>query len=355
MTNKEYIKYLLDAKTQCIWIKTYEEARVLEDLREIVFDYKEENKTFTLNTWSITEGLLELPIVDTDEEKPAATNLKNPDLLFADMKEKHLSKNEQNIIWVLRDLDKVFNSAAFLSRHVRDLKEYGGYTSYQPMIIVSINSAVPKDLDKLVTVMDYDLLQEEDIEDMVNQFISNIADTCSNLINIEPEEKQKIVKALCGFTYIEIVTLLRKNYIKEGTLSYSFMINEKIKSIQKTDVLKFKVPEVNFSDVGGNDNFKEWVALVKDVFCEEAKEYGCTPLKGYLAFGIPGSAKTMSAEALAGELSVPLIKFDSSKILSKLVGESEKNIEEALRLVRASAPCVFLIDEVEKILGGKVS
>lgn len=353
MTNKEYIKYLLDAKTPCIWIKTYEEARVVEDLREIAFEYKEDGRDFSLNVWSITEGLINMPVVDTDEEKPPSVSHKNPDNLFASIKESQTSKVPRDIIWVLRDLDKIFANVAFLTRHIRDLKEYGGTESYQPLVITSITGNVPKDLDKLVTVLDYDTLSEEDIESMVNQFISNIAETYSFFINISAEEKENIVKTLRGFTYIEIVTLLRKNYIKEGTLSYSFMADEKVKMIQKTDVLKFKVSQINLSSMGGNDNFKEWISLVKTVFNNSAKEYGCSPLKGYLAFGIPGSAKTMSAEALAGELHIPFIKFDSSKILSKLVGESEKNIEEALRLVKASAPCVFLIDEVEKILGGK--
>lgn len=38
--------------------------------------------------------------------------------------------------------------------------------------------------------------------------------------------------------------------------------------------------------------------------------------------------------------------------MSSLVGQSERNMEEAIRLVKASAPCIFLIDEVEKLFGG---
>jgi SpoVK/Ycf46/Vps4 family AAA+-type ATPase len=41
-----------------------------------------------------------------------------------------------------------------------------------------------------------------------------------------------------------------------------------------------------------------------------------------------------------------------SKIMNKLVGESEKRIDQAFRIVKACAPCVFLIDEVEKAMGG---
>lgn len=41
-----------------------------------------------------------------------------------------------------------------------------------------------------------------------------------------------------------------------------------------------------------------------------------------------------------------------SKIMDKLVGQSERKIEQAFRVAKACAPCVFLWDEVEKMLGG---
>ena len=42
-----------------------------------------------------------------------------------------------------------------------------------------------------------------------------------------------------------------------------------------------------------------------------------------------------------------------SKILTKFVGESERKIDQAITLIKSCAPCVLLIDEVEKCLGGK--
>lgn len=38
--------------------------------------------------------------------------------------------------------------------------------------------------------------------------------------------------------------------------------------------------------------------------------------------------------------------------MNKLVGESEKKIDQAFRIAKACAPCVFLFDEVEKALSG---
>ena len=41
-----------------------------------------------------------------------------------------------------------------------------------------------------------------------------------------------------------------------------------------------------------------------------------------------------------------------AKITSRFAGETERNMYKALNLVKSCAPCVFLIDEIEKALGG---
>lgn len=50
-----------------------------------------------------------------------------------------------------------------------------------------------------------------------------------------------------------------------------------------------------------------------------------------------------------------MLSLNMSKIMNKLVGESEKKIDQAFRIAKACAPCVFLFDEVEKALAGTKS
>ena len=86
-----------------------------------------------------------------------------------------------------------------------------------------------------------------------------------------------------------------------------------------------------------------------------AKKFGRKPPKGYMAVGIPGAGKSAIAEAFAGEMKVPLLVFDMSKIMNRMVGESEKGIAKALETAANCSPCVLLLDEVEKALGGYAS
>lgn len=66
--------------------------------------------------------------------------------------------------------------------------------------------------------------------------------------------------------------------------------------------------------------------------------------------GESGTGKSMSAEALAGELSVPLFSVDLASIVDKYIGETEKNLEEVFRAVE-NEDGVLLFDEADALFG----
>lgn len=70
--------------------------------------------------------------------------------------------------------------------------------------------------------------------------------------------------------------------------------------------------------------------------------------RGLLMDGPPGTGKTMGAKFLADHLGVPLYRLDIAGIKGKYVGESEGALQAALAQLDQAAPCVCLIDEVEK-------
>ena len=66
--------------------------------------------------------------------------------------------------------------------------------------------------------------------------------------------------------------------------------------------------------------------------------------------GPPGTGKTMAAEVIANELHVDLLKIDLSQIVSKYIGETEKNLRQ-LFAQAASANAILLFDEADALLG----
>lgn len=75
--------------------------------------------------------------------------------------------------------------------------------------------------------------------------------------------------------------------------------------------------------------------------------------RGLLFNGPPGTGKTMGAKYLAKELDLPLYHLDIAALMEKYVGESESNLRIALKQAENSAPCVMIIDEVEKLFSGQ--
>ncbi len=71
-----------------------------------------------------------------------------------------------------------------------------------------------------------------------------------------------------------------------------------------------------------------------------------------LLLGVPGTGKSAFAKALGNETGRPTLILDIGSLMGSLVGQSEENIRQALRIADAMAPCVLFVDEIEKGLAG---
>lgn len=73
--------------------------------------------------------------------------------------------------------------------------------------------------------------------------------------------------------------------------------------------------------------------------------------KGIVALlsGPPGTGKTLTAEAIASELDRPLLVAGASTVLSKYLGETERNVERLFQVSRARGAVLF-IDECDSVL-----
>jgi hypothetical protein len=79
---------------------------------------------------------------------------------------------------------------------------------------------------------------------------------------------------------------------------------------------------------------------------EELVEHSLSPSTKLLLTGEPGVGKTLSASYLAQRLDLPLAAIDPATVMSSLLGESARNLREALTWCRRN-PCVVLIDEFD--------
>lgn len=66
--------------------------------------------------------------------------------------------------------------------------------------------------------------------------------------------------------------------------------------------------------------------------------------------GPSGTGKTMAAGIIAGELGLPLFRIDLARVVSKWIGETEKNLDRVFKAAEDSNAVLF-IDEADALLG----
>lgn len=130
---------------------------------------------------------------------------------------------------------------------------------------------------------------------------------------------------------------------------------QRLRDLEDTET-RFKpeqdISNTTFDDVVGLEDVKRYIRLNlinpfdnPEVYTLFSKKAG----GGALLYGPPGTGKTMIAKAIANEVNAPFYSVKASDIMSKWVGESERNIKNLFEAVRSHKACVLFIDEIESL------
>lgn len=119
-------------------------------------------------------------------------------------------------------------------------------------------------------------------------------------------------------------------------------------------------PNVSWAEVIGLDDAKN---ALRESIVYPAKRPDLFPLgwpRGILLYGPPGCGKTVLAAATASEIDGYFINVDAASMMSKWLGEAEKNVSKLFTMARGMAekeglPVILFIDEVDSLLGNRNS
>lgn len=114
-------------------------------------------------------------------------------------------------------------------------------------------------------------------------------------------------------------------------------------------------PNVKWPEVVGLEQAKK---AIKEAIVYPVQRPDLFPLgwpRGILLFGPPGCGKTLLAAAVATEIDANFISVDAASIMSKWLGEAEKNVARLFGSSRKSAnngkPAIVFIDELDSLMG----
>ncbi|WP_088362650.1 AAA family ATPase [Bacillus cereus] len=280
----------------------------------------------------------------------------------------HIIDRKENSIQLFLDANKrlEFGDLKVKETLIRSLKDFAyeslfpfsegfNYTPYtsedtpfkKSIIFVSPTLFVPKEIESLVHIINFDNPSREELINICTSFVD------SRQLNLDKQKIDDIAQSLVGLTESQSMLAIRKSYHlnEQKDVSVKDIQNEKIQIIKKKGTLDFIDSNINKTDIGGFDELFNWISKRKLLLNEETKKkYNLSYPKGALLTGVQGCGKSLAVKVIANEFGIPLIRLDLGSIFGRWLGESEGNLRRALAIAEQMAPCVLWIDEIEKSL-----
>ena len=348
---RQTIAQLCRARFPFIYVPTWEEDRVVDELSAVCSDAALIRTPRKVFVWTLTSGLTKAGAgqsTDADTQAPLKAL-------------GQVAKATEPSLFVFKDFHVFFGGQGRAPDHqvirklrdlVRTLKE-----SPQPNNVIFVSPAVelPVELQKDVTIVDFALPDERDISRVLSQMIEVNRHGGRITINLTDEDEERLTKAALGLTLHEAENAFARAMVEDGMLDVSdveVIVEEKRQIIKKTEVLEFIPSGPSFDDVGGLENLKRWLHKRSGSWRDAAQRYCLPAPKGILITGVPGCGKSLTAKCTSQLWQLPLLRLDIGRIFSGLVGSSEQNMRTALKTAEAISPSILWIDEIEKGFGG---
>ena len=208
-----------------------------------------------------------------------------------------------------------------------------------------MNYAIPKELQDLITVLQFQLPSESEINHELTRLINSLN------IEVETELFENLSRACQGLSLERIRRVLSKiiaTYKTIDTNSISILLTEKKQIIGQTEILEYCSVNEKIMTLGGLKVLKDWLKKRQIAFGLRALNYGLPTPRGLLLIGIQGTGKSLTAKAIAKEWQLPLLKLDVGKLFGGIVGESESRLRQMINLAETISPCILWIDEIDK-------
>ncbi|RGC69760.1 ATP-dependent zinc metalloprotease FtsH 2 [Micromonospora sp. MW-13] len=346
---RDTLSQLLKARVPVLQVCSYEEQRVLGEIAAVAHDVARVRTPRGVWTWSATRGLVS---PDGNRRQGTTDPVAALDAAW---------RIDEPALVVLADLHPALGAGnrpadPGVVRRLRELAvAYRSGPVPRTLVLLSPVPDLPVELAKDVTVVDFPLPTEPEVRAVLDGIIA--ANTVTGRIRIDLDERgrERLAKAALGLTLHEAENAFARAMVDDGVLDASdlrLVHEEKRQVVRRSGLLEFLDDPVALADVGGLENLKRWLAKRDGAWLAEAAAYGLPAPRGVLITGVPGCGKSLTAKAVAAAWGLPLLRLDIGKVFAGLVGSSEQNMREAIRVAEATAPCVLWLDEIEKGFAG---
>jgi hypothetical protein len=310
-----------------LWIESHEHPDALLAIAQLC---RREN--WQLATWDIEQGL---QVPGTQIETGGS------DPLAAIRAAAALATPDGTALLILENFHRFLQSAEIVQAVARQV--IAGRQNRTILVVLAPVVQLPVELEKLFVVIEHELPDRQQLI----QIARGIATEESELP--EGRDLDAVLDAAAGLTRLEAENAFSLSLVRQGRVTPEAVWELKTQTLRKSGSLELHRGEDNFNSLGGLSALKAFCkrALLQPVRCDPRRRP-----RGVLLLSPPGCGKSQFCKALGQEVGRPVLILDVGSLMGSLVGQSEERTRQALRVVDAMAPCVLMIDEVEKAFAG---
>ncbi len=340
----------IKAKNTLVFVETTEEeelAGVIKNVCRVI--------NYGLVEWNPIDNYKD--ITPQNVVKPLAPMSTISDL-FLMLGEIGSKSNNNRAVYFIKDISFFIHQTtqrenlAVLVRNLKNLK-YSLKNTDKTIIVCGRRFDLPAELEDDFKIIQHKRPDEKLLNDIFIDFIAS--NNLSKHVSANQEQINEIVKSAKGLTADQFRDCIALSLIKNGNIGIKTLdevLENKKQIIRKRGILEYIDESVSMTEVGGLDNIKDWIRKRQKAFMPAAREKGLPEPKAILVFGVPGTGKSLVAKAISSVWRRPILRFDIGRVFGSFVGESDRNLREALATAESVAPCILWIDELEKAFAG---
>jgi hypothetical protein len=256
-------------------------------------------------------------------------------------------------VFILKDFHRHMDDPVVV-RRLRDVGQKFA-ANRRTVVITSPEIAVPAELTTLVEYFDLPLPDQDRLHELIHEMFTRLSKTYTLKLQLDAAGVDAMAANLRGLSEEEAERAISQALVTRYALcpeSVTDVLDAKKQLLRHSGMLEFVEASDNMSAVGGLENLKHWLGQRRGAWEDAAREFGLEPPRGMIVLGVQGCGKSLCARAVAGEWKLPLVKFDTSAVYDKYIGETEKRIRKVFQVAEGLAPCVLWIDELEKVFAG---
>lgn len=313
-----------------IWIESHEHEDALQEIAQLA-----QREAWRLAVWDLEQGLR---VAGTE---PTLSDSGGNDPLAAVRSVNTLATKDGSALLVLVNFHRFLQSAEIVQALAKQLAS--GKQNRTFIVILSPIVQIPTELEKLFVVLEHPLPDRQQLEEIARGVATDAGELPNGV------ELARLLDAAAGLTRYEAENAFSLSLVRHNQLQVETLWELKSQTLKKSGLLQLHRGSERFDGLGGLEALK--------AFCKRALRGTSSPdcrvrPRGVLLLSPPGCGKSQFAKSLGNEMGRPTLVLDVGSLLGSLVGQSEANTRQALRIIDAMAPAVCFIDEVEKAFSG---